>query len=324
MESTTFETVYNVPELGNLIMESLALTALIALSYTSRAIHGHVQQHMRSKLSLILAPFGIGRRDLMTQLRFAESFIIGSIALKAVAPSTWSITTNNIDIVVQCAQLTLLEDWLMVKCGYKRRSPNHTNSGYNAPFRFCYSYTRKIDQRDMYINLLAVRSRSEGYELIFHASNTTGMNMLSPRGLFTGYATLLNHRQVAHNQVTNMASMRTIYSVAERRQDRIDRANDRKAQSRGFEFVTLDPSPHPFDTCLRCPYVSACPLTIRNMNDSMCAYMRLVRDDETAGQSVLSPEGSRRPEVIWRLADVQGGRQGFAYHLTYCRINDLR
>jgi hypothetical protein len=312
-----FETVYGIPELGTEVMDLLALPHLTALSYTSRMNYIRAQHYLRHKLARIYAPFGLTRDDVMRHLLFSEAFIVGSIALKAVAPATWPIVTNNIDVVVQAVARHVLERWLLDHGYSKCRKSNRTFSGYNAPFQCCHSYTKG----GMDVNLMVVDRRTEGYDLIFHASNTAGMNMLSPRGLFAAYRTLLNHQLVVPNNVSNMVSMRTVYRSVQLYQNWIDKASNSKAVSRGFTFLTPDPSPpHPSDCCL-CPYVSACLLMVRNMNDSMCSYMRILGDAELQSFSVIHQK--RRPTVIWRLADVEEGSQGFAFPLTYSRINSM-
>lgn len=311
-----FETVYGIPELGTLIMDLLSLSHLVTLSYSSRTNYVRVQHYVRHKLATIFAPFGLTRDDIMLYLLFSESFIVGSVALKAVVPATWPISTNNIDIVVQAGSVHVLRAWLLDRGYTKLKKSNHTFSGYDGPFHCCHSYAR----RSMAVNLMVVGRQTQGYDLIFHASNTSGMNMLGPRGLFTAYRTLLNLRLAVSNHVANMVSMRNAHSSVRHHQNQVDSASYAKALSRGFTFVTPDPSPHPSEYCL-CPYVSACPLTIRDMNDSMCSYMRILGNTEFNSFSVTHQK--RRPTVLWRLADAEQGSQGFAFPLTHSRINSM-
>jgi hypothetical protein len=311
-----FETVYGIPELGSLIMDLLSVSHLVTLSYTSRTNYVRVQHYVRHKLATIFAPFELTRDDVMTHLLFSESFVVGSVALKAVVPATWPISTNNIDIVVQAGSVHVLRAWLLDRGYSKLKKSNHTFSGLGAPFQCCYSYAKGSTA----VNLMVVGRQTKGYDLIFHASNTSGMNMLSPRGLFTAYRTLLHLELAVHNHVTNMVSMRNAHLSVQQHQKQVDRASCAKAVSRGFTFVTPDPSPHPSDYCL-CPYASACPLTIRDMNDSMCSYLRILGNGEFDSFSLAHQK--RRPVVIWRLADVEEGSQGFAFPLTHSRINSI-
>lgn len=277
--ATPFEQVFWLAELGDSVMDALALPALIALAYTSRNVYIRVQLYLRSKMRLALVPFGLNRSELMQQIELAQSFIIGAIVLKMVAPAKLSITTNNIDVIVVTSHVRPLENWIRNQGFVQKLIGNHDISGYFGPFQFCHSFGKQVQGSWVEINLLIVDSRSSAYQLVFHTSNTACMNILGPRGIWTGYRTLLTNQIAIQNHVTQLVSMNTMYRSAEQHQNYIHQQKNIKTQSRGFIFPGAELY-HPSNSCPNCLFLSACPLTIRKMNDRMCSYMPISSDGD--------------------------------------------
>jgi hypothetical protein len=318
------DSILNVPELSGLTMDELPLSALIALSFTSKENLIRVQDYMWSKLTIILTPFRLDAKRLMDHMLFTSSLIVGSIALKTVAPATLPIFTNSLDMVVQLTYVQFLEDWLTTRCGYKPTKPEFEIIDHGAAFKRCCSFTRRIDDRDMHVNLLCVNDRSQAYELVFYSSNTASMNIITPMGFFTAYRTLLNREEMVANHVCNMRAM-------DECQDKdhlsmIDENNNIKTQNRGFSLLPVRPSPHLYELC-QCQHPSACPSTIRHTQDPMCSFLRLLVEGEYETVSVrrgrIPESDTRLPPVVWRLADVENGSQGFVFHLSEDRISSM-
>jgi hypothetical protein len=318
-----FNTVYNVAELTDLIMDLLGQPALVALSYTSKLQYFRVQDYLRLKLTKIFAPFRLTRDDLLITLLSAHAFIIGSAALKAIAPAVMPITSDNLDIVVPLSKRFTLEAWLTSKLhGYKRTTPIHTNC---IPFVMGDSFSHVVDGQIVTVNLLIVSDLSQGHELIFYSSNTASMNMITHSSIFTGYPTLLNLRIAAQNCSINMIGMGgAILSQSTKvHQIQIDSENNAKARQRGFTILPYDTSHwNEYATC-ECVHLSACPLTIRNMNDTMCSWIPLLTDQEYADKRIKGPH-QRVPPVVWRLADDRGRVPGFSFCLTNERLMGMQ
>jgi hypothetical protein len=100
MATASFNDVFNTFELASMIMDYLSVSALLAISYTTKRMYTQVHCYLHGKLGIIFAPFGTTTEDVLKNLRLTNSLIIGSIALKAVAPTTCSITSSHLDILV--------------------------------------------------------------------------------------------------------------------------------------------------------------------------------------------------------------------------------
>jgi hypothetical protein len=318
MAMMTLDDLLQVAELMGLIMDELPLSALVALSFTSKAKLILVQDYMWSKLMSITSPFGLDATRLMEHLAMTSSVIVGSIALKAVAPAALQISTDNLDIAVPSGRIHVFDDWLTKRCGYK---PSKSVTESRKGILFCYTFICRIDDRDMKVNILGVANRSQAHELAFYSSNTASMNMITSRGLFTAYRTLLNRKLMVANHVSNMVPM-TRYQVRERL-SKIADSNNAKTQSRGFTLLNVQPIPHTYELC-QCKHVSACPSTIRYTRDPMGSFLRLLDQAEYEAISVrgdpIPTYDTQLPPIFWRLADVELGSQGFAFHLSDDRI----
>ena len=318
-----FDSVYSVAELADLIMDSLGLSALVALSYTSKLRYFRVQDYLRLKLTKIFASFQLGRDDLMTTLLSTRAFIIGSIALKAVTPAVMPITCDNLDIVVPLSETFTFEAWLTsISHGYEWTTPSHTNC---IPFLKCDSFFRIIDGQIMTVNLLIVSNEFQAHELLFYSSNTASMNMITHSSIFTAYPTLLDLKLVVQNHSINMIGMgpAALGHPAMVHQIKIDQDNNKKAEQRGFTLLPESTSHWNEYAACQCMHLSACPLTIRNMNDTMCSWLPLLTDREYADERIKGPH-QRVPPVIWRLADVGARVPGFSFCLTKERVLKMR
>jgi hypothetical protein len=320
-----FERVFVVIELGGLIMDSLALSALIALSYTSRTNYIRVQDYTRSKLITIFGPFQLPLHEVLWKLDHTGAIVTGAAALRAVAPAVLPVIVNTLDIVIRSDRLPELEDWLTYSHCYTGTS-NHAVVDGISQFSSCISFTRRIHSRSMEIKVFMVDKPGKTYELIFHASNTANMNMITSNGLFTPYRSLLNRGLVAQNHVTNMVTTRTASGPVKAHQQMIDAQNNANAESQGLVLITPNSLPHLNNWC-DCTHRSACPLVFRDANDSMCSFMRIFNIGEYKGitESLASipTKRYRLPNVVWRLADVEDGLPGFAFHMSWDRIKKL-
>jgi hypothetical protein len=313
--------VMEIAEIAELIMDTLALPGLITLSSTSKTNYFHTQNYIRHKLSKIFAPFGLSRDFIMIHLLATKSFIIGPIALKAVAPAIMSINTPHLDIVVPCNYMEYFEDCLTQKFGYKKMiSPDK----YGVVFKYSFSFTQQIDNQLRAIHLLAVGSQNDGYEAIFHMSNTANMNIISYSGLFSAHRTLLDQGLAVQNITTNMITMSNLHPHTRTRQSIIDSDNNSAIEKAGFHLIRQGiPAHWNENTTCQCIHRSACPLVVRNTNDSMCSFMRLLSDTDYE-DAYIAPRLRQLPTVIWRLADNSGrATPGFAFHLTNDKIKKL-
>ena len=322
-----FEKACNVTELGALFMDRLALSALIALSFTSRTNYMHVQDYMQSKMITIFGPFGLPFQEMYWLLLRADAIIVGSAALRAVAPTILPITVETLDFVVKSYELHFLVELLEYSHNYRRIEPsNHTVIEGISPFHSTRTYACSIHHQVKEINIFVTKGTSP-YEFIFHSSNTTEMNMITHDGLFTAYRSLLNRGLVARNHVTNMVNRGTIPNhVKATLQRKIDEDNA-KAESQGFAFIHLTQYPHPLRSC-QCPHRSACSARFRITTDSMTSQMRLLNSAEynAVGNNrhlIPTQQACMLPPVVWRLADVELGSQGFAYNMTEDRIANM-
>jgi hypothetical protein len=313
-----FDSVYRVAELSALIMDLLALPSLLALSYTTKTNYAHAHGYIRSKLARCLAPYGLCLNDIIQYLIFTDCHIIGSIALKAVAPAVFPIAANNLDIVVDELNLLVISQWLK-KNGYQREEYGHIANNF-PHFNDCHSYALRIHGQEKVIKIHIVKTKYEAYEFIFRTSNTTGMNMITGNGLFTGYRNLLNQGLAVRSAVTRMGSISgptTLTTQEINLQSEIDVANNLKAQSHGFTFSTPAPPLHIQGGICSCTLRSACPFTARNSNDSMCSFMRLFDD---AGYEAIQSRQEKIPVTVrkvplvtWRLPDAEGGTNGLVF-----------
>jgi hypothetical protein len=321
-----FERVLVVVELGGLIMDSLALSALIALSYTSRTNYIRVQDYTRSKLITIFGPFQLPLHEVLWKLEDTGGFVTGAAALRAVAPAVLPVIVNTLDIVVWSKHLPELEDWLTYSHSYTGKILDHAVIHGISQFNSCVSFTRRIHGRNMEIKVFVVDKPSKGYELVFHSSNTADMNVISSNGLFTPYRSLLNRGLVTPNNVANMISTRTASAPVKARQQVIDAQNNANAESQGLVLITPNPYPHLNNWC-DCIHRSACPLVFRETNDSMCSFMRIYNIGEygVIKESLASipTKRCRLANVVWCLADVEDGLPGFAFHMSWDRIKKI-
>jgi hypothetical protein len=308
---TTFETIYDIPELGTLIMDSAALSALVALSFVNTAYFFRVHEYIRNKLHRILGPFGIQTDDIMEILQSTNAVVVGTIALQAVAPISLALTTRNIDIVVDRYLLPLMESWL-VDFGYQLKDSINVPTDYLVPYRNRRSFTRMFGTREMFVNLLLVEHSNQAHEFVFFATNTTFMNSITRNGLFNGYSSLLSQRLAVENHVHHMQGVRQFFDSND--VDLVTTTEDDKvkAEGRGFRFLLTNSVSHWPTTC-RCIPRSACPLEPRHMNDFMSTSMSIFTDDETQHIRARAPFGGipisiRHPVVIWKLAgtDCEG------------------
>src|ERR1700694_2674249 len=206
MDTKNFNDVYSICELGSIIMDCLPLSALLALSFTSRAAYSQAHQYLRFKLGMILRPFGITMDDLIRHLRMTNSLVMGSIALKACAPKNHFIGSGHLDIVVPASDFRVLKDWITSTCGYihiQSYPVRHELFSYIGHHSM-QVFGRQIDGRRRTINLFGVRTQDDPYKLLFYSSNTALMNAITGRGLFTPYRSLLNQGKAAHNHVDNI------------------------------------------------------------------------------------------------------------------------
>jgi hypothetical protein len=320
---TTSENILAIAELGGLIMNRLALSALTALSFTSKTNYLHVQHYMSNKLKTIFGPFELPLHEVQWKLKQTDGIIIGSAALRAVAPAEFPVTIDSIEIVVLGHGLAAFEDWLTTSCGYRQKATNFDKNEHACTglVQSCHSF---VNDRDLEINVLVVETSNRLYEVVFHSSNTANMNMITCHGLFTAYRSLLNRGLAARNRVTNMLTMVIVSASSRHRQQMLGEEMCFKTMSDGFTFLQSDASPHPLHTC-RCEQRSICPLTMRNTNDSMCSFMRVLRIEErvavNAGTMNIPTINHRLPNIVWCRADKMG--LGFALCMTCDRISRI-
>ena len=140
--------IFNINELITLIMQSLDLASLYSFSHTLAKNYICIHAYLCTKVGLLLMPFGLVYKEFMEELNWRNAFIIGSIALKAVAPESFLLETNNLNIIIitnihnHHHQLHFLEEFL-VKSSYSAKEPNYcpTTPTYTKPFTFCRSFT---------------------------------------------------------------------------------------------------------------------------------------------------------------------------------------
>jgi hypothetical protein len=308
---TTFETIYDIPELGTLIMDSVALSTLVALSFVNTAYFFRVHEYIRNKLHRIFGPFGIQTDDIMRILQSTNAVVVGTNALQAVAPFSFELTTQNIDIVVDRTSLPSMENWL-VDSGYHRKDSIDIPTDYAVPYRNRRSFMRMFGTREMFINLLLVEDGKQAYEFVFFATNTTFMNSITRNGLFSGYSSMLGQRLAVENHVHHMQGVRAVFDLNDVDLVTTTKDDKVKAEGWGFKFLLTNSDSHWTTTC-ECIPRSACPLEPRHMNDSMSASMRIFSDDEIQHIRARAPFGGtpksiRHPLVIWKLAgtDCEG------------------
>jgi hypothetical protein len=318
MSGTMFNDVYDVCELGGIIMDELALPALLALSYTSKGQYLRVHAYIRLKLTLILAPFGISLTCLMDHLRLTDALVIGSVAFKAVAPAAAKIIPKQLDIVVCKNELFVLKDWLCIRCNYTLNPLSIHQQQRLPPVKSVVSLARHTHDQKKVVNLLVVDTIGDTYKTLFYATNTAYMNAITPWGLFTPYRSLLSQGKVAHNHILNtMALEKASLSLRARLQE-ASLFSEIAIRMQGFEVIPINPFPHLYYRCF-CVDRTACPLIVRNTNDSHCSFIRVFSNLEfralESGSFEIPIHNPRFPMVIWRLADIEGGSAGLAFLL---------
>jgi hypothetical protein len=318
MSGKTFNDVYGVFELGGIIMDQLALPALLALSYASKGQYIQVHAYIRFKLTLILAPFGMSLNGLMDHLRLTDALVIGSVAFKAVAPATAPITSKQLDIIVCKNELFALKDWLRTRCNYVLNPLSIHQQQRLPPVKSVVSLARHTDDQKKVVNLLVVDTIGDTYKTLFYATNTAYMNAITPWGLFTPYRSLLSQGKVAHNHILNtMALEKAPLSLRARLQE-ASLFSEIGIRLQGFEVIPINLFPHLYYRCF-CVDRTACPLIIRNTNDSHGSFIRIFTNIEfralQSGSFEIPLHNPRFPTVIWRLADIEGGSPGLAFLL---------
>lgn len=318
------DAVFNNLLLGTMIMDTLPISVLIALSFIDKTFYFRIHRYIRHKLQRIFVPFGFDRETILSILLFTDAKIVGMIALKAVAPLSLNLTPRNLDIVIRSTSLFGIEGQLELN-GYVPEQPDLVPIDYPVPSRNRRSFKRTIDTREMFINVVVAGDSNQADEFLFYASNTTLMNSISRRGLFNGYRSLLNDHLAVRNHVDNMRSVSSFFDLTSPdRTARIDEINA-KAEALGYRFLSTNSDDH-WPTNCRCIPRSACPLELRNMNDGMCASMPVFTDDEFAHVRSRAnaggiPTSLRHPPVVWKLAGIFGGIFGSneGYAIGYSR-----
>lgn len=326
----TFSELIAIAELGDLVLDGLPLPGLTAFAFTSRANYLRVQDYIRSKFRRLFTPFKIGLKSMMTILRFTGSIIVGSVALKAVAPADAPIHPGGLDLVVPMGQLSSLESWLAkLKYEYLAERPLAPNSRRAIPYATRFSYARRQGDRVSHVHIYAVHKQTAVYEFIFYGSNTSTMNYISYNGLYSAYRSLLDQGLAAKNHTTNMIPYFFIARAALSEQNALDDANNLKAIQRGFQMIAPVPSAptgHTYSKC-ECVHLAACPCTIRHTHDLSGAYLRFMNGGEYRSfkyESDSLPRTHTKPPItFWKLADVQGSSRGFAFLLTERRLFNM-
>jgi hypothetical protein len=326
MATKTFQDVSDINELGSMIMDLLALPALLALSYTSKTMHHQANQYLRRKLTLILSSFGINANQMIEHLRLTDALIVGSMALKAVASAALPISSCHLDILVPMHRLSVLNNWITIGCQYARNLNAPVETELQLQVRNRRSFVRHIHGQRKTINLYSVRTRGDTYKMLFSLSNTAWMNAISGWGLFTLYRSLLSEGKAALNHLDNTFAIRRFSPGRRTRLFRAAVISQIRTEMHGFIFIPPSPLSHSNYQC-RCINKSACPQVIRSTNDSMCSIMRIYSDAEwTSLQSptrVIPISNPRLPTIIWRLADMPNGSPGFSIKLTDSLVDFL-
>lgn len=322
--------VLNNVGLMTLIFNYLALSSLIKFAYLSKANHVWVLHYVKQKISNVVDTFGIPIEDLMTMLYKARAVIVGSVALKVVAPAVMPITPNGLDIVMEIGYETHFKRWLMRQHGYRRVLIPILTFPPSTPFiKYCFSFERDMgNNRFAVINLILVYRQGQVYEFAYHSPNTAMMNMLFPQGPFVAYRALLDDQKAVRNDSYRIRRLYGIDASAEQHQKIHNFLSNMKLERRGFTFVPRERIPHPINFCNCCPYKSACPLTIRDSNDTMCCFFPISYEDNlvTTIASSLTPSVilRRRPSLIWMLPDEFGRQKGFVQFLRYGTISMIK
>jgi hypothetical protein len=314
--ASTFQTVYDIVELATLVMDSLALSSLIALSFVNKSYFVRVHDYIRRKLRRIFSPFGLSM-DIIWSILQWDSTIIGTVALKAVAPLTLPHTTRNLDIVVVRHRLDVVEGWL-VQAGYGRIDSLHVPTEYAIPSQYRHSFSRMAGTTETFVNLLAVEERRHAYELCFFVSNTALMNCINQRGLFNGYRGLLTRGLAVRNHVQNMDRVSTFFDLTGPQHVANDISNDAKVEALGFTFLPINSDFHWPEHCLCIPR-STCPTEHRNMNDTTSASVPIFTVSELDTIRLRAHEGGipicmRHRGVVWKLGEQspEGDGEGYA------------
>jgi hypothetical protein len=320
----TFNDVYTVFELGSLIMDNLALPALLALSYTAKDKYFQVHWYTIFKITRLLLPFGIPTNRLIEHLRITNALVVGSIAFQAVAPAISHIPTDRLDILVIKNELFLFKDWLCYSCDYQLDTSSTSLLYQPSSIIHVVSLTRYINQQKRVINLLAVDTVANAYKTLFYAPNTALMNAITGCGLYTPYRSLLSQNKVAYNHVLNTMVMNSATETTKAQAYNDALLRDFEIRSQGVSFVPVDHHPHIYHQC-SCTHHTACPRLIRFTNDSYGAFMHLFSKPEYYAAYYQPDEipikVPRLPTVIWRLAAVEGSSAGLAFLLRDLPIN---
>ena len=312
MTTKKFHDVYDTVELGSLIMDCLALPALLALSYTTKLMHAQVHRYLHMKLIVIFTSFGITADDIITHLRLTNSLIIGSIALRAVAPITYSISSSHLDILVPTTHLSFFKDWLTITCGYTQELSPSICHELLFHVRHHQMFVHQIGGRKKVINVFGVQTIEDTYKMLFYSSNTSLMNAITGWGLFTPYRSLLNRGLVAHNHIENTLVVGEVLSTLRAQLFRAALLSEIRTRINGFLFIPT--SQHLRLPC-QCPNRSACPLRIRHTNDSFCTFLRIFTNAEWSAlqSTIFIPiDNPCLPLILWRLASEDDDSPGFS------------
>ena len=299
-------------ELNQLVFDSLAFPALMALSLVSRSFRLYVHQYLGFKLRMVFHPFGIKFADLLEKLELVDALIVGTMALKVVEARTVEICCWYLDIVVDEKMVAVMRTFLE-GCNYTLTPSITTPTDF--PVRNRQSFERQHTTNTTFINLIVV-TRPYLYHVPFYTSNSTLMNTISRHGIFCPYPSLTDGWAI-HNNMRYMWNAHEFFNFNTSEFDEHDELANAIKLSQRFTFISNNERSHfGSDWCSCLPL--ACPAKWRETTSDDCAIMKILFDE--ALDRIPSTVGAPAyPEISWRLAQRHPWAEGCVHESSQLR-----